>query len=268
MQFDLEKRLHLLSAFDQTGRACFLETWTGREPWARPARTDLEQVRDRRSELEAELSDIISQIATRSDMFKLAETPEEADILGTQLSVLYSRRNDVHVAIQAVPNISNSDYEDAQLFTRRTRVEEDLRAAFAEGKLTLLHGSNGIVQWKEFCRTGEFEVDFALSQVTMPPSYSNISIEPAFVDRAQFEAWLHQRYSANLSDPERLTDEARLAYWLKKVFEQDVHHQMTKGDCRQRAAEELGITQIRLFDRVWAQNVPQSRSAGGRKRKL
>ncbi|GAA6178591.1 hypothetical protein NBRC116594_00290 [Shimia sp. NS0008-38b] len=266
MQFDLEQRLHLLAAFDQIGRARYLDVWKGTEAWARPAPSSAVETRATNEALKTELQKVIRKIATRCDLFDEAETQEERDGYSAQLSDLYSERSDLNKRIQELPDITDSQIEDAEEFDRRSTVEQELREAFARSDLLLYHGYNAIAQWNTYCETGQFEIRFDLSQVTVPEQYTNTPVQPAFVDRTAFKAWLRGRYKDTLSDPERLTDEARLAHWLKDQFAKDGQHRLGKDNFRTMASRELGITGVRLFDRVWGNEAPDSRKSSGRKR--
>jgi hypothetical protein len=266
MQFDLEQRLHLLSAFDQIGRARYLDAWKGTEAWARPAPNSALETRATSEALKAELQKVLRKISRRGDLFDEAETAEEKNGYSAQLSELYRERTDLNRRIQELPDITDGQIEDAEDFDRRSTVEMELREAFARGDLLLYHGHNTITQWDTYCETGQFEIRFDLSQITVPERYTNTPLQPAFVDCSAFEAWLRGRYKDNLADPERLTDEARLAHWLKDQFSKDGQHRLGKENFRTMASSDLGITGVRLFDRVWSKEAPDSRKSSGRKR--
>lgn len=266
MHFDLTNFYSLLQAFDLTGRRVFGSAWNGEEAFARRA-NDPNATRQERQDI---LDGIKAQTAQaqQHQVILTLDAGEDLDQSASDsLHGINAELDRLKRRLSGLPHVTDWWVADHEAFARRQRIEDELRAAFAQGDLDLLIAPSEIVQWQSWSRLADFKVYFGLSMVRVPFAHAGRRRRgPAFVSKLALSQWL-ERFG--LPDPAggELTPQAQLKIWLKEQVRENEPKKYSKASYRNEALAIIPKITARAFDTVWDQTVPKSWRQSGRTRK-
>ena len=264
MRFDLTAYYTLLRAFDLTGRTIFGSAWRGDEAFAGPA-NDPEQTRRERQEILAKVHALLAQEREHRAILSLDPHSEEGQKAAEALDAIRREVEAKRQAMHKLPEITDWWIEDHNAFTRRKRVESELRAAFAAKALPLQVGTSTGVEWKSWARQDGFHLRFDLSQIDIPAQAGlNSTSGPGFVPKVALDAWLN-RFEAPSPEGAALTPDEQLANWLRNRVREAGRKAPRKADCKAQALREVSGLSARAFDRVWSDTVPEDWRKSGRR---
>lgn len=264
MRFDLSEFHLLLQAFDIAGRHLYGKDWRGDEAFARDTE-DPAAVSEERRDLQNRLKALEASAAPYRAILAADADEDEHQLASDALHHITHEQHQVKESLATLPHVTGSWLADHGAFTRRKAIEAELFGGFRSGDLSLQVGPREIVQWRSWSREPDFKVLFAMSSVILPRSHAGLRRRgPAFVQRAAFNKWL-DRFQGADADIDELTPESQLQVWLRDRVNRFKPKEFSKADYKAKALEDVPGLSKRVFDRIWAETVPDSWKQSGRR---
>ncbi|MBI1418199.1 MAG: hypothetical protein GC146_13345 [Limimaricola sp.] len=264
-QFDLDQFYSLFQAFDHTGRRMFGAAWRGVEAFAHRT-DDPKATRDERDALMDQVRALSGQAALHWTFLHNDMAPDVQQAASEALAPIDRQLAEVRDRLKGIPDVTDSWVKDHAAYTRRRRVEDELKAAFARADLALMVAPHRVVEWRAWSAFPDFRIYFGLSMVRVPSAVSSNRRGPAFIEKAALDSWL-ERFEWAGSGQGQLTVQERLRIWLEGKFRSIGSEEHAKQWFMNEASRVFPGLTVRTFNAVWAQVAPAAFRAPGRRSK-
>lgn len=263
IEFDLTALYPLLEAFDRTGRRMYGNAWRGIEAFARRA-DDPKATKAERAEIVARITELSVEAVPHNTVLSLDVSQEEFQAASGALAPLYIEERALKEKLTTIPHVTDYWVKDFEAYSRRRKVENELRAAFEKDELKLHLGHSELANVRSWSGHADFRIYFGFSMVRIPFRLNDRQRRsPAFVKKAEFDSWL-DRFGPAYNSEAKLTPEARLKAWLQEMVNKNKPKERTKDDYLAQAQAEIPNLSARSFTRVWAVTVPEIWKEKGR----
>lgn len=225
----------------------FPRDWSGEEAWLSPSQDAADQLAERESVTDA----LNAKRREKLALFDLASTAPEAQERLTQIETEIATLRE---RLWYLPQSDSTIKGDQAACDRRTRVVRELEEAFEREELSITLGGAFNVQWSAWRCKDDFAINYGLSTVTIPRGESTRRIAPAFVAKAEAEAWLGRFVIGD--DAPDLTPKAQCSRWLAAEVARNPASRPTKQDYLIKAKRLFPGLTDRQFNSVWEHVAP------------